>query len=228
MGELLAETLAIHTSSHAERYGVFIPRYWEAMKRLNRQPDQIVILYHDSNLTGFPESVPAEYVSRVKLVQTDKQHGTETVNLNIGAADTDWVAFCGLDDQVFPEAYDELAHVGSAEILVGNVRMSNGSDFIGVWNPELLKTRNTLTALSPYRKALWERVGGWPAIRWSDWGFWIKCAMAGVEVQKSANFQALFDVGQTHLTDSGHMLAEAVRQAGERELQQFAKEIGFI
>jgi hypothetical protein len=222
------ETLAIYTSSHAERYGVFIPRYWEAVKRLNRQPDQIVILYHESNLTRFPESVPAEYLSRVKLVETKKEHNAETVNMMIGAADTDWVAFCGLDDQVFPEAYDELADVGSAEILVGNVKMSNGSDFIGVWDIELMKKRNPLTALSPYRKNLWERVGGCPNIRWSDWGFWIKCAMAGVETVKSANFQALFDVGQTHLTDSGHMLSEHIRQAGERELQQFAKELGFL
>ena len=224
----MAETLAIHTSSHAEHYGIFIPRYWEAIKRLNRQPDQIVILYHESNLTGFPESVPAEYVCRVKLVETDKEHGPETVNLNIGAVDTDWLAFCGLDDQVFPEAYDELAGIGEAEILVGNVRRSDGSDFMGVWDRELLKTRNTLTALSPYRKALWERVGGWPDIRWADWGFWIKCHMAGVETVQSANFQALFDVGETHLTDSGHMLSEDVRRAGEAELQQFARDVGFI
>ena len=228
MGELLAETLAIYTSSHAEHYGVFIPRYWEAIKKLNRQPDQIVILYHESNLTGLPESVPVEYVSRVKLIETDKQHGAETQNLTIGAADTDWVAFCGLDDQVFPEAYDELAHIGKAEILVGNVRQSDGRDFIGVWDRELMKRQNTLTALSPYRKALWERVGGMPDIRWNDWGFWIKCHMAGVEVAKSNNFQALFDMGLTHLTDSGYMLNEDVRQEGERELQRFAREVGFV
>jgi hypothetical protein len=221
-------TLAVHTSSHAERYGVFIPRYWQAMRGLNRQPDQIVILHHSSNLTRFPESVPKEYRSRVKVVETDKEHGAATVNLNIAAVDTDWVAFCGLDDQLFPEAYDEIAGVGDAEILVGNVRMSNGVEFRGVWDPESLKTRNTLTALSPYRKALWERVGGWPNIRWNDWGFWIKCAMAGVQTCQSTNFQALFDVGETHLTDSGRMLDENIRQAGERELRQFAIEVGFI
>jgi hypothetical protein len=225
---MMADTLAIHTSSHAAHYGVFIPRYWDAIKRLNRQPDQIVILYHESNLTGFADSVPAQYRSRVKLIETDKEHGAETVNIAIEAADTEWVAFCGLDDQVLPEAYDELEHIVDAEILVGNVKMSNGSDFVGVWDTELLKSRNTLTALSPYRKALWERVGGWPDIRWNDWGFWIKCAMAGVQTVQSANFQALFDVGQTHLTDSGHMLSEDIRRAGEIELQQFAKKIGFI
>jgi hypothetical protein len=231
LGELLGTkslSLAVHTSSHAERYGVFIPRYWEAMKSLNRQPDQIVILYHESNLARFPESVPSQYKSRVKVVETNKQHSAETVNLNIEAAETDWVAFCGLDDQLFPEAYDELTDVGEAEILVGNVKMSNGVDFRGVWDPELLKSRNTLTALSPYRKALWERVGGWPNIRWNDWGFWIKCAMAGVQTFQGTNFQALFDVGETHLTDSGRMLSEDLRQAGERELRQFAIEMGFI
>jgi hypothetical protein len=224
----VTETLAIYTGSQAERYGVFIPRYWEAIKRLNRQPDQIVILYHQSNLTGFADSVPLEYLSRVKLIETEKEYSTETVNMMIGAADTDWVAFCGLDDQVFPEAYDEISHLGEAEILVGNVKMSHGSDFIGVWDLDLMKRRNPLTALSPHRKTLWERVGGCPDIGWSDWGFWIKCAMADAQTVKSQNFQALFDVGQTHLTMSGHSMSEDIRQANERELQRFAREIGFV
>jgi len=224
---MMTETFSIHTSSHAEHYGVFIPRYWEAIKSLNRQPDQIVIVYHESNLTRFPDSVPAQYRSRVKLIETDQEHGSETANLSFSSADTDWIAICPLDDQVFPEAYDELGQIGDVEILVGNVKLSNGLDFMGRWDRELMKTRNTLTALSPFKKTLWERVDGWPNIRWNDWGFWIKCHMAEARVSHSANFQALFDLGATHLTDSGQMLDENIRQAGEREVREFAKQIGF-
>ena len=225
---LMSETLAIHTSSHAERYGVFIPRYWEAVKGLNRQPDQIVIVYHESNLTRFPESVPAEYRSRVTVVETSKPHNGGVANMSAEVADTDWVAFCGLDDQLLPEAYDELDSVGGAEILVGNLRMSDGSNFHGVWNPDLLRAQNTLPALSPYRKALWERVGGWPDIYWGDWGFWIKCAVAGVETFQGHNFQALFDMGENHETDSGRLLAHDRKREADEELKAFAREIGFL
>jgi hypothetical protein len=225
--ESVVESLAIFTSSRAERYGVFFPRWWQAISELERQPEQIVIAYHESNLAKVPESVPKEYASRVKLVISASENGLDYPNLCVESADTDWVAFCGLDDQVLPNAYDELELCLDAEILVANLKLSDGSNSMGSWDLERMKHQNPMAFLSPFRKSLWQRVHGIPKIYWSDWGFWIKCAMAGATTYQSQNFQALFDLGVTHETESGPQLDRAIRLAADEELVTFAKEIGF-
>jgi hypothetical protein len=222
------ESLAIFTSSRAERYGVFFPRWWQAISELERQPDQIVIAYHESNLAKVPESVPKEYASRVKLVVNDSEDGLIYGNLALEAADTDWVAFCGLDDQVLPNAYDELELCSDAEILIANLKLSDGSNSFGSWDTQRMKHQNPMAFLSPFRKSLWERVGGLPRIYWVDWGFWMKCAMAGATTYQSQNFQALFDLGADHETESGLLLPSQIRSAANDELNAFAKEIGFL
>jgi hypothetical protein len=222
------ESLAIFTISRAERYGVFFPRWWQAISELERQPDQIVIAYHESNLAKVPESVPKEYASRVKLVVSNSENGLDYPNLGIDSADTDWVAFCGLDDQVLPNAYDELGLCSDAEILVANLQLSDGSKSFGSWDVQRMKQQNPMAFLSPFRKSLWERVGGMPKIYWSDWGFWMKAAMAGATTYQSQNFQALFDLGADHETESGLLLSSQKRTDADKELMAFAKEIGFF
>lgn len=226
--EPVVESLAIFTSSRAEHYGVFFPRWWQAISELERQPDQIVIAYHESNLAKVPESVPKEYASRVKLVVSDSEDGLIYGNLAVEAADTDWVAFCGLDDQVLPNAYDELELCSDVEILVANLKLSNGSKSYGSWDTQRMKHQNPMAALSPYRKSLWQRVGGIPEIYWGDWAFWMKCAMAGATAYQSQNFQALFDIGADHETESGLLLPTQKRSEADNELMAFAKEIGFL
>ena len=222
------ESLAIFTSSRAEHYGVFFPRWWQAISELERQPDQIVIAYHESNLAKVPESVPKEYASRVKLVVSDSEDGLIYGNLAVEAADTDWVAFCGLDDQVLPNAYDELELCTDAEILIANLKLSDGSNSFGSWDTQRMKHQNPMAFLSPFRKSLWERVGGLPRIYWVDWGFWMKCAMAGATTYQAKNFQALFDLGADHETESGLSLSSQKRTDADKELMAFAKEIGFL
>jgi hypothetical protein len=222
------ESLAIFTSSRAERYGVFIPRWWQAITELERQPDQIVIAYHESNLCKVPESVPKEYASRTKLVVSDSEDGLIYGNLAVDAAETDWLAFCGLDDQVLPNAYDELELCSEAEILVANLKLSNGSDSFGSWDTQRMRHENPMAALSPFRKSLWQRVGGMPQIYWGDWGFWMKSAIAGATTYQSQNFQALFDLGANHETESGLLLTSQKRSEADKELRAFAKDIGFI
>lgn len=224
----MSESLAIFTSSRAKRYGVFLPRWWDALTKLQRQPDQIVIVHHESNLAGLPGSVPKDFQSRLKLVSTTEEDGLEYPNLCVGAAETDWVAFCGLDDQVMPNAYDELLAAKDAEIMVGNIVLSSGEQARSFWDIEKLKTQNTLPCHSPFRKSLWERVGGWPHVYWADWGFWMKCAMANATTFQANNFQVRFDLGETHETESGLLLDPHKRQAADEEIQAFAREIGFV
>jgi hypothetical protein len=142
-----------------------------------------------------PESVPKKYASRTKLVVSDSEDGLIYGNLAVEAAETDWVAFCGLDDQVLHNAYDEIELCQDAQILVANLKLSDGSNSMGSWDLQRMKHQNSMAAHSPYRKSLWESVGGFPPIHWCDWGFWIKAAMYGATIYQSQNFQALFDLG---------------------------------
>jgi hypothetical protein len=221
-------TYAIHTSSHAARYARFIPDYWAGIESLERQPDQIVLLIHEDDEAGLADSIPARYKSIVRIEWTRLPHSSRMINEQIRLIEADWVCFCGLDDVALPSAYNELDGLENVEILVGNLQLSSGGEIRGQWNPDELKRHNTLPNHSPYRKSLWDRVGGWPEIYWADWGFWMKCAMAGATVERSTNFQARFHTGELVETDSGPLLDPAVRAAANQEILDFGRSIGFL
>jgi len=152
--------------------------------------------------------------------------GVEYFNAAVKAADSEWVAYCGIDDQMMPDAFADLnrAEELGANLMVGNLLMSNGHRWMGAWNTIALQQFNTLPAHSPYKRSLWEKAGGYPDVRWSDWGFWLHATPHAVPYH-SQFITAIFDIGETHETMSGINLDTTIRQQADNEIAELIKSL---
>ena len=213
-----------------DRFLEFLPRYWAAIGRCSTVIDQVVIAHAKCHETVLRSSIPSRLGVDVRLVpiETDT-YGAHCHNQGINQLETEWVMFLGIDDQILEGGLDDLpaAHVDDAEILVAGIKISDGNEWVGEWNLEKMKVMNPLPAHSPYRKSLWEKVGGAPSIKWIDWGFWALAAVAGAKTYQSNKLVAILDIGDNHETESGKSITAADRARFDAEFHEFAKSIGF-
>ena len=213
--------VSLYTVAEGEDYAPFVKGWWESVQTVVPMPDEIVVVIgKDDHANARPIMDNDE---RVTLIELDEPFSNNFFTAGVEACTGDWISFCGIDDRMLPLAYNELSiadHQG-AEIMVGTIVLSNGATWRGIWDPTALQHHNTLPAHSPFRKSLYDRVGGFPDIRWSDWGFWLKCARAGVNVHHSSQPIAIFDIGEGRETMSGVGLADDKRRAADKELQDF-------
>ena len=56
---------------------------------------------------------------------------------------------------------------------------------------------NHVMGTSWFTKDFWGRVGGYPDVYWSDWGFWWKCHVHGARWYKPAGVQVLVNDTRT-------------------------------
>ncbi len=214
-------TVTVFTIAESAAYAHFIPRWWNAILLMNPRPTQIVITHHYEDHAQVITSVPTGYDIPTKFVPLSSEFGVEYFNAAVMEATSEWVAYCGIDDQMTPHALADLnrAQEIGANVAVANLLMSNGNKWTGSWNPEALKQFNTLPAHSPYKRSLWEQVGGYPDVRWSDWGFWLRAAPHVIPYH-SQFITAIFDIGETHETMSGINLDDDIRQRADEEIRE--------
>jgi len=144
------------------------------------------------------------------------------LNAAIDAADTDWVLFCGLDDEMLPDALTEIpeAEADGAEVLASGVRFSSGGTWMGRWEPHRLRSAPTLPAHSPIRKSAWSRVGGFDEMHYHDWGLWLKFAKHNVRAFQGTKPTVVFHAGENHETRSGARFAN--HEEAKREVLNYA------
>lgn len=186
---------------------------------MDPMPDQVVIVIGPDDHAGIRDLVSDDIPA--KIVTLDQPFSNAYFRAGVENTETEWVGFSGIDDEMLPHAYKDLPHAGNAEIMVGTIILSTGHIWRGTWNPEALARHNTLPAHSPFRRSLYDQVGGFPDIHWSDWGFWLKCARYGARTFTSPEPLAIFDVGADRETMSGQSLPDDKRQAADLELQAF-------
>jgi len=213
-------TITLVVTGGHERYAPFVQRWWDSVLIMEPRPDEIVAVIDTNDTTGLggiidPNEIPCQ------IIVKDYPYDITYLNDGFGAATHEWVAFCGIDDMMMKNAYADIDQAGDADIIVGSIELSSGDIARGAWDVDALMTQNTLPAHSPFRKQLWVDVGGLPDIRWSDWGFWIKCAKRGVTTYTTNNVTAWFDMGANHETMSGVQVPADVRAAADRELYEF-------
>lgn len=214
-------TASLFTAAEGEAYAPFIPRWWESVQQMDPPPDEIVISIHPLDKASVRDVVAED--DRVRLVEIDEPFSNKFFREACAATTSTWVSFSGVDDVMLPYAYADIAEATEvgADIIVGTIALSNGSIWRGSWNPYEMRYRNTLPAHSPYRKSLWEKVGGFPDIRWSDWGFWLKCLREDPVIFVGTRPIAIFDIGEGRQTMSGVDLAATTRAEADRELLEF-------
>lgn len=217
--------VSLFTIAEGAAYAPFVPRWWAAVQEMDPQPAEIILVIGSEDHAGVRDQIPRD--AQIRFVELDEPFSNRYFTVGCESVTQEWAGFCGIDDQMLPRAYADIpeANEAGADILVGSILLSTGQVWQGSWDPQALLRHNTLPAHSPFRKSLWEKVGGFPDIRWSDWGFWLKCAAHNASTFQSRDLLAIFDVGQDHETMSGVSLDPQIRAAADRELLDFARSL---
>ena len=209
--------VSLVTIAEGSAYASFVEGWRESVLRMRRKPNEIIIIVGEEDAA----EVRGHDWSRIptKIITAGEPFSTAYFNAIVEAASSDWISYCGIDDLMLPDAYIGLDD--SADIIVGIVLLDNERAWVGEWNTELMQHLNPLPAHSLYKRDLWLKVGGYPDIRWSDWGFWLKCAATNPKVSQGKYPTAIFDTGIGRDTMSGSSLDPMIRMQADMELQAF-------
>lgn len=207
-------------------YSRFVGRWWAAVERMRPGPSEVVVVHTDPEPLGLLAAAPAGLA--VRSVPIPASPAVDFWNAGVEAASQPWVSTIGVDDCYRPDALELLAKAdkAGAEIMVWHHYELGSHVWHTSWNPKVLKRCNTVQGASPFRRDLWQRVGGFPRVAWSDWGFWLRCSKAGAKVAHSQRVGVDFDPGVGHSTFSGRSLQESDRVARDEEIASLVKELG--
>ena len=207
------------------RYSRFVSRWWDAIAAMKPRPAEVVVVHSDPEPLGLlaaaPDGIP------VVAVPFAGSHAA-MCNAGVRAASQPWCSTIGVDDCYCPDALGLLgaADAIGADVMVWNHR-ERDSDHVWecFWSSRHLRRCNTVQGASPFRKALWERVGGFPDLAWFDWGFWLMAAKHDAMALNTNRIGVIFDAGHSHDTFSGPALPESERLARDAEIHQLAQEL---
>jgi hypothetical protein len=131
------------------------------------------LIVHDSRDDTGVKDLP------VRLVESAERDITSMLNKGFSLADTKWLGVLSLDDRYLPDALNdiEIAKSNFDVIGVNALSMSTGN-FLRSDLDKLGSGNNHMLGSSFFTSEIYYRVGGWPSIFWSDWGFWWKCYKA--------------------------------------------------
>lgn len=202
-------------------YSQFVDRWWGAVLAMDPAPAEIVVAHTEPEPLGLLPGRGAIPTISVKIAEPDI---SVAVNAAASVATQPWISGIGVDDRYCQDALADLAaaDAAGADILVWRNREVGGHVWECFWDPDILQRSNTLAGSSPVRRELWERVGGFPRIGWTDWGFWLRCAAANAKPFQSSRVGVDFDPGIHHDTFSGRSMTSEQQEARNAELFAFA------
>jgi hypothetical protein len=223
-------TVSVVSVLFGERYRQFLPRWWDSLRNLERQPDQVVFITNAASFDALHSMKPSEYGAPIKIVVLDEGRTiNEYWDLAFRECQMEWIAALSMDDVFLPEALNDIdrADDEGCELIADGCRFSDQSRiWKGYWNPEEMFSTMTMPGVAPMKKAMFERVGGIPTeIHWWDWAFYIVCAKAGVKVFQSDLIRMVFDEGYRHKTQSGEQLEPSVRAFANEQIRDFANKV---
>lgn len=225
-------TIGIVTTVWGENYTRFIPKWWEAVTTLERQPDEVTFVTDIINEETIRLNTPSHLVDVINIVTIINP---EELNFNdfwdkaYRSCNQEWLVTCCIDDVFLPRALsaiDDADQAGAELVIDGCMISPDNNVWQGYWNPEEIFNTITLPGNAPMKKDLYERVGGFDQdIYWSDWAFYMKAAKAGVKVYQTDIIRIIFDVGVNHKTRSGALLDPETRQWADNQIHNYAAEL---
>jgi len=180
--------------------------WWDSIQALNPAANDVVVAYHPDDDCG-AQDLPC------RLVKCETRTPSAMLNAAIATVKEGWIAGCAMDDRLYPDAFscmpDNLDKV--ADVVANTLRfMSHGGANPSA--PERFATypmSNHVMGTSWFTKDIWERVGGYPDVYWSDWAFWWKCHVHGARWFKPAGVQVLVnDIRPNRISSDSHIEAD--------------------
>jgi hypothetical protein len=216
--------ISVVNATWGERYHQFIPRFWGGVVSLERKPDEIVMVVGSADEEVIRASIPKDFQKITNIIVADLEHFNDYFDRAFTSATGDWLAWCSIDDWFFPEAFNEIdaAAADGCDLVCDTVVLHpSGKVFEGYWNPSDIYSRLIMPGAAPMTVKLYERLGGFDRdIYFSDWGFYIKAAAAGVKVHPTKIKRIMYDEGIDHETMSGPRKPPHVDQMAHEQIRQ--------
>jgi len=172
--------------------------WWDSVQALDPPADDIVIAYHPDDDCGVKD-LPC------RLVECRTRTCDAMYHAAIAIIKEGWIAGLAMDDRFYPDALSCIPDGNEFDVVANTLRfMSSGG--INPSAPELFASapmRNHVMGTSWFTKDIFERVGGYPDVYWSDWGFWWKCWVHGARWFKPAGVQVLVNDIRPNRISSG-------------------------
>lgn len=210
-------SVAVVSVAWGDAYAQFVPHWWTCVELLNPAPDEIVIAHHPDDDTGVKD-LP------VTLVECAERSLPRMLNAAIQAAKSEWIQQCPLDDWLTPDALTILDDIdGNTDLIVAGAQSVRKAeiwmgDWETIWGPP---PHYRMNHHCPFRKSLWERIGGYSDHHWCDWAFFLRADAASAVVEHRRKVTLMFgdDHHLARLSDLGGHLADAEIDALKRELR---------
>jgi hypothetical protein len=154
-----------------EKFSKFVPEWWNSIQNLEIPPKEIVVVHNPKDNTGV-DNLP------VTLIPNLSDDVTKMLNIGFSSVKTKWTGSLSLDDLYFPGALNEINDAQNFDIIGCNAISKKTGAFLSSDLVSLKSRHNKMLGFSFFTTELYYRVGGWPNIVWSDWGFWWLCMKA--------------------------------------------------
>lgn len=175
-GILPPVSIGLITVAYGPAYRRFLPRWGEAVSRLNTPPDQITVVTDNPvdvldhlNVVNMPIAV-------IRARGEHKHHPQVYANQAVEDTDTDWICKMDVDDVIKPHAFDRL-HNTPCDVWMFGISYQGRELHPPAINAQtiLASPHNLVFSGSPYRK--WLSQGAkYRDMIYEDWMFWIDCA----------------------------------------------------
>lgn len=219
-------TISVVNAIWGERYHQFIPRFWSGVVGLERKPDEVVMVVGSADEQVVRDSVPRDFVKITRIIPADLEHFNDYFHLAFTSATGDWLAWCSIDDWFFAEAFNEIdaAAAAGCDLVCDTVVLHpSGRVFEGYWNPTDIYSRLIMPGAAPMTAELYQRLGGFDKnIYFSDWGFYMKAAAAGVKVHPTKIKRIMYDEGVDHETMSGPRKPAHIDEMAHQQIRNLA------
>ena len=171
-------SIAVVTAAIGPTYHRFLDPWSQAIQRLDRTPDEIIIVTDDVE----EAEMWVHWQPGLRLIEATTKyvnHPQVCVNDAIAATTTDWVCKMDVDDELYRHALDPLAEV-DADVYMFGIRLNEVNlPARHVTRGEVLRTpHNLVFSGSPFRRWVWEH-SPYQDMICEDWRFWVDAARNG-------------------------------------------------
>jgi len=222
-------TVALPLAIWGSGYARFLPRWWEGVQSLKRQPNEVVIITDLDNYDAALNSVPEGYSALIEVL--DGREYCDYWNKAIETCKSDWVAICNVDDRFLEDA---LSDIDDADRAGCNLITDSIQDLVGgeihksKWNGRDVGHTWEMVGAEPMKRDLFIRAGGFePGHRFADWALAMKAYLVGVNAYDTDTVRILYDRGLNRKTMSSQLNPPGVLMEGYQAIAKLSIKLGF-
>jgi hypothetical protein len=222
-------TIGLPLAIWGEGYSQFFSRWWDGVRSLETQPDEVAIVTDEQNLAAVLEHI-GHVKTRIILDRTSTTYAGFWNNA-VNALESEWLGFCNVDDKFFPEALNDVqqADKEGCNLITDVIQdLDGGKLHKSRWNGKAVGTNWTMVGAEPMKRDLFLKAGGFPeGQRFADWALAMKMYLAGVKAYDTNTVRILYDRGNTRKTVSSRLNGDAVLSQGYAALSRLSRELGY-